>query len=99
MFLASKSLLYSLLSVASNRSLNLNDPKISVVLLFIDFLESVLKTAVVFHYNRILGTEIKRITTLQSVLERIEGKIANIFISIVHDLGYASTSNRKSLPL
>ena len=59
--------------------------------LFIDFSENVLETAVVFLEYRILGTQIKRIATLQSVLERRMGEIANRFVSIVHGLGDAST--------
>ena len=67
--------------------------KFLFVVFLINLFKNILKSSIVFFKNSIFGTHVKRIISLNSILEAWMSKFSNWFISVVHS--HHNTSSRE----
>lgn len=58
--------------------------KLLFIVLFINFLESVFKSSIIFFENGVLGCEIERIFSVECELEAAVSETLNTLISVIH---------------
>ena len=58
--------------------------KFRLVLLIVNFLENILESAIVLFKNSVFGAQVKRVVSLQRILEAGVGELSDRFVGVVH---------------